>query len=273
MSEGMNPNEEVGSGQRLNRIWMAALAVIALADIAMAAILIEVAYFQRESLWPLPGLFFIIAIGSGGAGAWGAWLAARGEKSSGALMLWAGGGVLLGAGLVSLWSVGLYLLPVALVLILGGVAADLPHWRRLLAHVPLLLALAALSGLGIPMLNRLDTIGAPPLVVRGTIPAPGETGVPLDTTVQVEVGPLDVDRPLTTSMDVYYADAGLLWLRPHPEGPTSGSWGLGGEERGTFTFTPLEGFDPCRRVGVDVDVSGFRRFSFTFETACPEAAG
>jgi hypothetical protein len=273
MSEDLHQSEKVGSGERLSRIWVATLAFIALAVLGMAAILIEVAYFQREDLWPLPGLFFIIAIGSGAAGAWGAWLAARGEKSTGGRLLWAAGGVLLGAGLVSIWSVGLYLFPVALLLVLAALAAGWGHWRRLVTGLPLALALAALSGLGIPMLDRLDAVGAPPLAVRGTIPAPGETGVPVDTAVQVEVGPLlHEGRALTTSMDVYYADAGLLWLRPRPEGPTSGSWGVGGEEQGTFTFRALEGFEPCRRVGVEVDVSGYRRYSFTFETVCPEAA-
>jgi hypothetical protein len=273
MTEEADRGEATSIGRRLSRAWLVGLVFVALAGIVMTAFLVEVARFQRNDLWPLPGLFFIIAIAAAGAGVYGVWRVGRGHRSGGALLLWAAGGVLLGAGLVSIWSVGLYLFPVALLLVLAALAAGWGHWRRLVTGLPLALALAALSGLGIPMLDRLDAVGAPPLAVRGTIPAPGETGVPVDTAVQVEVGPLlHEGRALTTSMDVYYADAGLLWLRPRPEGPTSGSWGVGGEEQGTFTFRALEGFEPCRRVGVEVDVSGYRRYSFTFETVCPEAA-
>lgn len=249
--------------------WLAALVIIGLAVTVMSALLINFAYYQRHDLWPLPGLFFIIAIVAGAAGWLGAWRMARGARSGGARMMWAGGGILLGAGAVSIWSVGMFLLPVALALILVATAADWGSWRRLLIRISLLFALAALSGMGLPMLDRLDTIGAPPLVVTGATPAPGARDVPLDTTVLVEVGPLEADRPLTSSMEVYYADAGLLWLRPRPEGPTSGSWGVGGQDRGTFSFKADGGFAPCRRFGVEVDVSGYKRYSFTFETVCP----
>jgi hypothetical protein len=249
--------------------WLVALVIIGLAVTAMAVILLQFAYYQRGELWPLPGLFFIIAIGAGLVGASGVWLVMRGERSTGASLLWAGGGVLLGAGAVGLWTVGMLLLAVAMLLIIAGAAADWGYGRRLLLHLPLMLALAAVSGLGVPLLDRLDTIGAPPLVVTGTNPVPSAADVPLDTTVVVEVGPLDADRPLITSMTVYYADAGLLWLRPQPEGFASGSWGVDGEQRGTFTFRSQEGFEPCRRIGVEVDVSGYKRYSYTFETACP----
>lgn len=253
----------------ISRGWLAALALIGLAIIFLIVFLVQVAYYQRGDLWPLPGLFFIIAVAAAVAGWVGAWLGARERPGAGAHLLWLSGGILLGAGLVSLWSVGSLLLPVALLLIAAGVAADWGRWRRLVVHVPLLLCVGALAGLGIPMLDRLDTIGAPPMRIADTVPAPGAEDVPLDTTVVVEVGPLDVDRPLTTSMQVVYADAGIAWLRPQPAGRTSGSWD-GRQDAGRFTFTVEDGFEPCRTVGVEVNVSGYARYSFTFDTACDE---
>jgi hypothetical protein len=256
--------------RHLDRGWLAALALIGLVVVIETGLLAQVAYYQRDDLWPLPGLFFIIAVGAALAGWAGAWLAARDRRRAGAHLLWLSGGTLLGAGLVSLWSVGSLLLPVALLMIAAGTAADWGRWRRLLVHVPALLGLALVAGLGIPMLDQLDTIGAPPMRIAHTAPAPGAEDVPLHTTVVVEVGPLEVERPLTTSMRVVYADAGLLWLRPQPAGRSSGSWGDGGQDAGRFTFTVEDGFEPCRTVGVQVDVSGYAPYAFTFETACSE---
>lgn len=255
--------------RRITRGWLIAIGLIGLAVVVQIIVLAQVAYYQRDDLWLLPGLFFILAIGAALAGWAGAWLAAHDEGSTGAHLLWLSGGVLLGAGLVSLWSVGALLLPVALLMIVAGTAADWGRWRRLLVHIPLLLAVGAVAGLGIPLLDRLETIGAPAMHIADTVPTPGAADVPLDTPVVVEVGPLDVDRPLTTSMQVAYADAGLLWLRPQPPGRTSGSWD-GGQDAGRFTFTVEDGFEPCRTVGVQVNVSGYAPYSFTFETACGE---
>jgi hypothetical protein len=255
--------------RRVSLGWLTAIGLIGLAVVIESVFLAQVAYYQRNDLWPLPGLFFIIIVGAALAGWAGAWLAASGERATGAHLLWLSGGVLLGATLVGIWSVGLLILPVALLMIVAGVAADWDRWRGLLLHVLLLLGVAAVAGLGIPMLDRLDTIGAPPMHVADTVPAPGAEDVPLDTTVVVEVGPLEVDRPLTTSMHVVYADAGLSWLRPQPPGRTSGSWD-GGQDAGRFTFTVEDGFEPCRTVGVEVEVSGYAPYSFTFETVCGE---
>lgn len=70
----------------------------------------------------------------------------------------------------------------------------------------------------------------------------------------------------TSSIQVSYADAGFLWLRPQPSGRGSGSMRSGGA--GRLTFTPADGFEPCRTVHVEARAGDHTPYTFTFRTAC-----
>lgn len=258
----MDPDRSIRAG------WLVALGILCLAVIAVLALMGGLAYSQRDDLWPLPGLFMLIAALAAVAGWVGAWLRGRGKREAGGLTLMVSGGVLLGSGVVGIWTVGGYLLPLAAIFLALGMGALWARWRRLLLGLVLSLGVGGLTAIGVPYLDRLGEIGATPLSISETVPDPGAREVPLDTTVSVRSKSLESDGPVTTSMQIVYMDEGLFWWRAQPEGKGSGSWD-GRLGQGSWTFTPQGGFEPCREVRVGVAVSGYRSFRFRFQTACP----
>lgn len=264
------------AGEKRSPIWLIIVGFVGVGVLVASVLLATVIYSQvshaspGERFWPLPGLFFVTAFAALLAGWAGTWLVMQGTRRPGSHLLWLGAGVTLGLALVSLFSVGPFLLPLGLVLAGVAVLADWGHWRRLLIHAMLLVAVGATAGFGLPMLRGLAYVGASITPVAVTTPAPGTIDVPLDTMVVVELRPGAAQTAAgtsTSSIQVSYADAGFLWLRPQPGGRGSGSMSSAGGT-GRLTFTPTDGFGPCRTVRVEVQAGDHAPYTFTFRTAC-----
>ena len=107
---------------------------------AMACLVITILLWQEitahQPMWPAPGLYFIeitvVCVASAG-------LLMRGGVLARALV-WVSAGIVLVFSLLAVFSVGVYYFPVALLLIIVALAADIRTRQPMLGHVGLFFA-------------------------------------------------------------------------------------------------------------------------------------
>ena len=94
-----------------------------------------------QSMWPAPGLYFIevVAVSVASAG-----LLLRGGAAARAAV-WVSAGIVLAFSLLAALSVGAYYLPVALLLILAALAADIRARQSMFGHAGLFIAAGLLQ--------------------------------------------------------------------------------------------------------------------------------
>jgi hypothetical protein len=99
-------------------------------------ILVWRAVSAYQGMWPVPGLYFIeiVAICACAAG----WLLS--ERAASRAVLWISAGIVLAFSLLAALSVGLYYFPVAVLLVIAALVADMRAGKSMLVHVGLFFA-------------------------------------------------------------------------------------------------------------------------------------
>ena len=107
------------------------LAILAAVVCLVSTILLWGGISDHQSMWPLPGLYFIMVMVLGVLGAfsfiWGG--------SIGKFITWGAAGALLGFSILGAFSVGFFYLPAALLLIVISITSVVRNKAPLLAHL------------------------------------------------------------------------------------------------------------------------------------------
>ncbi len=107
------------------------LAILAAVICLVSTVLLWGGISGHQSMWPLPGLYFIMVMVLGVLGAFSfIWGGAIGK-----FITWGAAGALLGFSILGAFSVGFFYLPAALLFIIISITYDGRNKRPLLAHL------------------------------------------------------------------------------------------------------------------------------------------
>lgn len=99
----------------------------------------------QQSLWPLPDLYLLEATAASALAAWGIWNTATGSSSVRLILTWAAIGAILGFLVLAGFSIGNLYLPVAGLLFIAAILADLRLKSNLLVHLGVACAAAVVQ--------------------------------------------------------------------------------------------------------------------------------
>ena len=107
------------------------LAILGAVICLVSTILLWAGISSHQSMWPLPGLYFMLVAVLGVLGAftfiWGG--------SIGKFITWVAAGALLGFSILGAFSIGLFYLPAALLFFLISITCDVRNKGPILAHL------------------------------------------------------------------------------------------------------------------------------------------
>jgi hypothetical protein len=125
----MNP---IGSISNTTRPFERILAIAGAGICLVVTVILWASIGAQQSLWPLPGLYFIeMAVLSVVC----ALLAFAGDNSLGQFITWLSVGIFFGFSILGAMSIGFFYLPVAVILTVVAIRSDLRNKQHIAAHI------------------------------------------------------------------------------------------------------------------------------------------